>query len=365
MLVARQTHAVAFAAAVHAATGRLLDGLLPAHDPLEDPRLASAVVEQARRQKVVPMLDAMAGDLGWVRSTSLQRTAEVHRLLSARFQSEVGRIVARLGEAEVRCMVLKGTDLQLSCYPPSLGRALADADILVAPADLGVATSAIRDLGFEQGGFDLPAFRVRPVAAAEQARLEASHYELVAFFRTVRAPELDVHAGPVEPLWPARITWLDGQAQVALALDLHLNLSPDFDIADVWHAPRRLRLTDAGETLAQSFTDACWFLAARAYHEVMTRDGAALRGFADVLAVLARHGEDVDWPRLLAIAEKYTLQPGLYYVLSHAREILGDVVPEQLLLQLDPATAGISRLHDWGDLLPKLLGASMLAPWPR
>ena len=74
--------------------------------------------------------------------------------------------------------------------------------------------------------------------------------EVIAAGAPLAPVAVDDLVGPVAPLWPARITWLDGAAHIALAFDLHVNLSPDFDVSEV-----AKRLGGGGHRQASGFRE--------------------------------------------------------------------------------------------------------------
>jgi hypothetical protein len=110
-----------------------------------------------------------------------------------------------------------------------------------------------------------------------------------------------------------------------------------------------------GHALAQNAADLFWFLAARVYHETTLLNDPCMRQFIDVLALLATLGDTIDWGRVEYMANRYSLHPSIFYVGTHANELLGQVVPPVLLSRCAPTRRSVSRAHDWGDLMPKLL----------
>jgi hypothetical protein len=63
----------------------------------------------------------------------------------------------------------------------------------------------------------------------------------------------------------------------------------------------------------------------------------------------------VDWGSVLGMVDRYSLEPGLYYVLSYLSQSIGVPVPNEVLESLRKRL-GRQTYHDWGDFLPKLLG---------
>jgi hypothetical protein len=142
-------------------------------------------------------------------------------------------------------------------------------------------------------------------------------------------------------------------------IDLHFSLSVGIDEEDIW-AGVELANVLGRVARVQSPTAAVWFLAARLYHEAFLYNSLRLLMLGDLHAVLRRRGDQIDWSTVAAIAYKYEMRPGIYYVLSLMQRSFGAKIPSELLELLRPDQAEIPLQHDWGDIVPKLLSVPHL-----
>jgi hypothetical protein len=239
---------------------------------------------------------------------------------------------------------------------------MADIDLLVKPPYLPVAAAVFRAAGYVQGRIDMAALRITPLTEAEAQAIADSHYELAPFIRIRPLPGLT----PMRETVDARLkgsffTVLGREVFFGQGYDVHFNVSDNIDVADLWRWTRPVRLPSGREMEAQSPTALLWFLTARAYHEMMLADVPSIRLFVDVLAALVAHGHAVDWDWLLDVGHKYDLEPSLFYLFRHANDLLGPVVPEKVIAACRPDRPGVSRFHDWGDPVPKLLSTVAVA----
>jgi hypothetical protein len=243
---------------------------------------------------------------------------------------------------------------------------MADLDLLVKPMDIEAVETALGAAGFQQGVFNREELRISPADEAEKAEAKAGGLELIAFLKIVHLPKLSEFRHEIARYLGASphhgVVVLDRDVYSVIGFDVHINLSTGFDLADSWWNLRTLPLPGGSTILAQSYSDLLWFLAARLYHEVVLHDRHAMRYFADVCAVLTRFGEQIDWRRVVDMGRKYKLHPSLYFVLWHANEILGAVVPDWVLKAFDLRNHDADRSHDWGDFALKMLGELAVQP---
>ena len=125
----------------------------------------------------------------------------------------------------------------------------------------------------------------------------------------------------------------------------------------------KITLRGIGKTvLVQPASDVLWVLASRLYHEVFHAN-ARIRQFVDLLALVRSHYDEIDWDRILRIAEKYELRPSLYYVFAHLNEFLEKRgIPDEVLGRCYPIRSEVNREHDWGDLMPRLFRKVVVTP---
>lgn len=348
------------------ATGRTFEELTARAPHFEPEKVRDALVSLAIREKMIPMLDAFLKhqrvDLG----PRPSRLTAVFEQVSSLHYRELASVVRLLSAQGIGIALLKGGDLDLSVYGANLPRSMSDLDFLARPVDVPAVEAALAASGFHQGIFDRENLSIRAVPEDVKQEVEAGKAELVEFGKIVLLPglsplreEIGLQFGPASH---HRMVVLDRDVYVYVALDVHVNLAEGFSLEDVWRDMREISLPDGDKVFAQSFTDMVWFLAVRLYHETLLDSRATLRAFVDIIAVLHRFAGHIHWGRLLEMGNKYKLQPSLFFVLWHVNELLGPVVPDWLLKDLDPRGTTSDRSHDWGDFIPKMLGELTIHP---
>ncbi|MEP6589994.1 MAG: nucleotidyltransferase family protein [Gemmatimonadota bacterium] len=105
-------------------------------------------------------------------ATSLDSDAQLRTL-----RWELGEVVRALSGRGIRAVPLKGADYLLRNGTPSLGRTVADLDILVAKADVAATTEALQLAGWGIGG---------------EAVQEGNH-QLPGFVHSERSTQLELH----------------------------------------------------------------------------------------------------------------------------------------------------------------------------
>lgn len=353
-------------AGLWAATGRMFEEVGGSVAELKAEPVRSALVSLAVREKMIPMLEAFSRHQGWDLGPLPTRLTTVFEQVSSQHYRELSSVVRLLGSQGIGIALLKGGDLDLSVYGTEVPRSMSDLDFLVRPMDLPSVEVALATAGFRQGVFDRENLSTRTVAEDVKQEVEAGKAELVEFGKIVLLPELsslrEEIGSQFGPASHHRMVVLGRDVYVYVALDVHVNLAEGFALEDAWRGMREVSLPDGATLLGQSFTDMVWFLAARLYHETLLDGRATVRAFVDIVAVLNRYADRIDWGRLLEIGNKYKLQPSLFFVLWHVNELLGPVAPDWLLKALDPRGPTSDRSHDWGDFVPKMLGELTIHP---
>jgi hypothetical protein len=240
---------------------------------------------------------------------------------------------------------------------------MGDIDLLCRPADSAAVSGIFREHGFLHGTLDKGRVELIPLSEEETREFEEGSIELAEFAKLVSVPALLPYRNVIDQhlsYW--RMAPLHDTYYLVVGYDLHTHLGLEFDQTDVWRDLRQLDFPGAGPCLGQSYSDMAWYLAVRFYHELHINCAFVMRGFLDVLAILWRHREKIEWDRIVEIAKKYQLQPALYYTFWHVRELGADLVPERFLQQLVPSLSGSGRGHDWGDFMPKFLGEVQCYP---
>ena len=323
------------------------------------------LILKAVGQKMVPLLVAYLRGTSQEVAESLRELESLLRVRMEAFYATVEPVLERLTTAGIDVLLLKGGDLAVTVYPAGLPRMMEDLDLLAVPTDLAAVERALRDEGFAQGTASSTTLTVAPLSPAQLASYRAmDHYELPTYSKFVELPDCGPLAERAAKYLRPFGYWMPvigGKAYVPVDVDVHFNIARDVELDDAWKDPRLVTLPSGRRVTGQSPTEMLWFLTSRVYHEVMQADTGVLLQFIDALAIVKRYGAEVDWERVQEIGVKYGLLPSLYYVFVHVNECLGPVVPSTLIEACCPAHQGTRRPHDWGDLLPKLLGGVMTA----
>lgn len=269
---------------------------------------------------------------------------------------ELTTLIQAFNEADIEFCLLKGTAIaSVLLSTPSI-RPMLDLDLLVNPGHITQARAVMQELGYVHAEWNPDTDEMTLVSEDAVASATEQHYELPAYMKRVIRPS-PVPAQLVLPAWRHKHLkcLIDEQqnARFALFVDLHLNVSFDFDLQDVWADVKR-EVVQGQPVLVHAYTAMIWFLASRLYHEVFQFNEVKLTMFGDLHTVLHERGDQIDWAQILAIAHKYGLQPSLYYVLGHLRSATGAAVPEDLLAELGSRSA--ASMHDWGDPMLRIFG---------
>jgi hypothetical protein len=335
---------------------------------LDSPELRHQLTLKAVQQKMVPMLVAFLRGTGRDVSESLGALEGVYRVRMARLYAAIEPVLDMLEQSGIDVLMLKGSDLAFTGYPahPEMPRVMFDVDLLAKPPDLLAVENALKAAGFAQGRPKFESLRIESLSPADVAAYKMmNHYELPAFQKFIEVAELTQyvdHTSKYLTPFGYKIQQLGGKTYFLVEVDVHFNISRDIELQDVWDEPRWIKLPSGREMLAQSLTNMLWFLATRLYHEVMQANGCVLRNFIDVLAVVNLSHDQLDWDRIVRLSEKYGLFTSLYYVFVHVNELLGPVIPQDVLQTFYPMHQGMRRDHDWGYLMPKLLGRVVTMP---
>jgi hypothetical protein len=259
------------------------------------------VLRQARRHRLASLLSrhletagldvpsAVVAEL----SADRQRTAARNLRLLAGSRA----IVAAVDQGGVTVMALKGVALLEETYDDLSLRPMVDLDFLVPEASIEQAEDIVVGLGFRSA---------RP-----------RHDGFVG-------PRAGKYAYP-------QLTSADGLVHV----DLHRHVLPDsgFDIAEYWAHARTSRV---GAHLLPDHEDLLVHLAAHFFKDRVRRSAGSLGQLAD-MAWLA-HVRRPDWDVVVARARQYRLHGRVFLALMSTNELLGPIVPPEVLAALRPAS---------------------------
>ena len=312
---------------------------------------------------MVPMLDTFLQAAYGIKNPVLCALTELFRRKQEVMLEELAKVSAFFASCEVPMFLLKGIDLALEVYPPGLTRMMNDIDILVRPGNVKKVEQILLDSGYVQARVDRTGLRLLPLTAQQIAFNEREHYELAPFLK-LAAIRGEGHQANYIDLYLRDFLFLPLAEDVFIAptFDVHLNVSADIDLRDIWHDPRTVALPSGGFALGQAPADMLCYTSARAYHEIMSADRPCLRLFIDIVMIVHHFSGRLDWDRVVWLACKYDMQPSLYYTMTHVNEILPDSVPNSVLLSTNVSLANVKRYHDWGDFVPKLLACTVVTP---
>lgn len=348
-----QADKVLLAAGCWSATRSIPAGLRIDQQAITKSGVAEAVIEQSVYARMLPMVLDLSEQLGWSWPAEIMAFNEFFRIKNETLFSSLDRISREISKEKIPFLLLKGTDLMLSVYPKDLPRQVADLDFLVSEEDAPRVVEVLNDYGYRPGTVLLEQRNIKPLTKAQEREM-VDRYELPAMMRFNTIDLGRLSASPPMTFFDTTFYGIQGEEFIFVEnFDVHTNISYDIDPEDIWHEPRLV--SPEHSYRGQSPSALLWFLASRFYHEIMLSSRPKLRHFVDVLAVVNTLGSEVNWESLLQAAEKYKLQPGLFYMLWHVDAMLPkSKIPAEALRQLHPLTTPECRTHDWGDFMPKM-----------
>ena len=228
----------------------------------------------------------------------LRRSGMVSDFRMLYLAQRLGETLARLQEAGIPVVLLKGAALAASVYPSFTERPMADADLLVRREDVTRAHDAVRAAGWRESG--------DPVLG----RLLEGHHHLPAF----------VDAGGTE-----------------VRLELHTALMPGVNpfllpTEEYWAAAR-----PAPEEYSGALVPAPAYLLLHAcihFAWSHTFDFGAWRTFRDAGELIG--GSRIDWDQFVDLAKRTRGASACYWTLRLASRLSETPVPDAVLTQLRP-----------------------------
>ncbi|HZT43432.1 MAG TPA: nucleotidyltransferase family protein [Chthonomonadaceae bacterium] len=220
---------------------------------------------------------------------------------------ETARLAQALEAANIPYLVLKGVGLALTVYPDPALRSFADVDLLVRPEDLEAADQAARGCGFrrEDAGTS-PVFH---------------HSEHVAFC------EEDILTGTLAPEFDTRVS-AETIARLGhrVPLEIHIGLFrlPSgalrrVDMAPFWERAQAVPLPDGTLMRVPSPEAMLVHLAAHAAGDVFGK-----LVFPVDMALLLQHYEaDLDWQRVVDLADRYAVRRDLCRLVEFVADYFG------------------------------------------
>jgi len=259
------------------------------------------IVDLAAREGIAPLLHFHLCRLDLLRrlppvaSRRLTVLAQGVWAMNAALVAHWAEVTAALRQAGVETLTLKGLALAHTVYPEPGLRPMADIDLLVRPADRAVALEVLRGLGYRTPG-----------DAADRHAAARSFAELIG-----RGTRIDLH-------WHvARYLRFEGIVRV--------------DHDGLWRRARPLA-TPAGESLALCPEDLLLHLI---LHLTLGSDFARVAWYADIDAVIRHNEVELDWERLTAEAERWTIRTLAGWTLGVVRDSFDTPLPRGLLKRLE------------------------------
>ena len=300
----------------------LLASLTPEEwSDLVDMAIRQGVASQVLSTELPPLPDEAAARLRQRAEWAADRTGG--------FRQDLLELAAAVAPG-IRIVVLKGMHLSLDVYPPSVVREMADLDVLVSRDQVTLVAEAAKRLGF----------------AHDPEAMERVPHHLPPLIKADRS--IEVHWRLTEPGEP-----------------------PTAEVDELW--PRLRPLPVAGNIFSLGPEEAVIHVCAHAAYSHHFEQG--MRPLCDLRALIARHGDSMDWSLLAARAHKWNSARGVVLALCLARDLLGVAIPESALNELGgapPATvseAGLSQVFSRRTAMTSASGSAgrLLAgsPWQR
>lgn len=275
----------------------------------------------------------------------------------------LGELLTHLRSSNLEHYLFKGPLLAALLYPDPTLRPMQDLDIMVRKADVWQAQKALYRLGYRHGVFNpvdgVFTHMFRKITPKTLEHKYALHS--VTKVDNIR-PNFDTSL--IAPGWRMRqiksFVQDDGTVKMPVFIDIHFNLGAGMDEVDVWRGSGKRRLLGR-DVACQSLTTALWFSAARIYFEAYQHGTLKLQMLGDIDTLLRLHTEEIDWPELLVVTEKYGFSAAVFYVLEQVRRLFEAPVPEKVLALLMPDPQRRPDPADFGDIIPKLLSRTVVA----
>jgi hypothetical protein len=312
---------------------------------------AGAVLAVARQLHLEGLLDELltATRLRELCPPSMDRALEARKLESETTATSVMRAAQELdGELASRSVTptyFKGAVNAARYYRTPVHRHFRDLDLRVSAAETAVVISALAGLGYQPGEFVASKGIVRDVPRPGPA-------DGYAAGTWTKVHAIDLSDEDVELLSASGAPYhLDGSKLfLPVEIDLHFLLDPDARLS-FESVPAPFEWLPHGRVLAIEAD--LVFLAYKAYVDLVIlgeRSGTKL--LADTLRLLAEHGDEIDWDRVMGRAHSTGVCAPLRYLVSHAATLYGLTVVNEV--PTCPCSRDIRVPFDIGDFIPAL-----------
>jgi hypothetical protein len=319
--------------------------------------------ERSLVERVIPIVTA------WLRPDDPQRPRFQRAVdaMAAFNRIQWGRIhhaIDAFDEHGIDYRLLKGFDLATTCNPKNLPHSANDVDFLFQKPTLGKVHQILTKIGFRQGQLSMDNKVIELVE--EYDGVVEDHYEVVGYIYPTVPSQLKEYKDLVDDLSvpiPQLLAREDG-VLFSTRFDVHYNLDVEMDETLFWEKVhtgesegRTLKFLDRGVKYP--------FMCFKCYVETRAPT-ARLRQFFDA-AIVAVMTQDIDWDRVIHVAQTPRFSDGVFYVSWHINNLLGtEVVPQYVLDKTMPRGRRqlhqLRDFHHFGDFMPGLLGQATPIP---
>ncbi|HEV2130148.1 MAG TPA: nucleotidyltransferase family protein, partial [Longimicrobiaceae bacterium] len=231
-----------------------------------------------RLRRVAPALPAVRG------IEALRHEYVQNALRNIRVYAALSEVVSALEAARIPVIALKGAHLAAVVYGEPALRPMHDLDLLVRREDRSRAEDRLLQLGY------------RPMEYAREWTDYDAHHHSRPLFRD-GATTVEIHSAIVPPTCPIRI-----------------------DLEGLWGRARYAQLGDV-RTLVLGPEDLILHLCLHASYSHHFQ--IPLLSLYDIAAVLRHHSKEIDWPRLVSMADASGTGPVVYCTLRLVQATLG------------------------------------------
>jgi hypothetical protein len=236
----------------------------------------------------------------------LARRFQQNLISNLTLRAHLKQVLAKLNEADLDHLLLKGFALAEFLYP-SLGmRGMSDVDLLVRRDDLGAVDLCLEEFGYRAVDTDV----------AGALRNPEGYLSTMEYHRKDETPPiLHIHWHPVNTSVPADI------------------FSPFFSVDRLWEKASVVHLDDV-ETRILSPEHLLLYLCEHALRVNHSFDRLIL--VYDIFQALTFHKNHIDWDAVIDESRTFHLSDLLYYGLAVVTLYTGPVVPGEVLEGLRP-----------------------------
>ncbi|WP_068776139.1 nucleotidyltransferase family protein [Paenibacillus sp. FJAT-26967] len=244
-----------------------------------------------------------------------------------RMMEELSSVLEALYNADVRCVLLKGSMLRYTVYPDIGLRYSNDIDLLIPENDLTKAAEIISSLQFIQGHYKLDEKIIVPASRQQIMLKRMTTHELVPFLKEIKKPfcefiELDVHfdifsrsknlqhAFPIKELFENAELRFIGEQHVPC-----YTLSPTHNLLQL---------------ASHAYQDAALM------QGILNRKDNELIKYVDIYESVLLNKGSIDWVQFAADLLEGQVNHVFYYVAYHVELLFGEIFPASFMEAIRP-----------------------------